>query len=100
MTKSAVEDFSRSFYPFLHKERKRPEELMKEMTFSLIEKVRDSVSVKQQFFQENKDQILNVSLALAQVVRLDCERPGDGFVGTSVKGQVRRFSCLLQIGGS
>jgi len=27
-----------------------------------------------------------VSLALAQVVRLDCERPGDGFVGTSVKG--------------
>lgn len=65
MTKS-VEDFSRSFYPFLHEEQKTPLALMEELRFSLIEKARESVEVKSKFFAENKDTILAASLALAR----------------------------------
>lgn len=66
MTKSAVDDFSRSFYPFLHDEQKRPEELTEEMTFSLLEKVRESVEVKTAFFEANKETIIAASLHLAR----------------------------------
>lgn len=42
MTKSAADDFSRAFYPFLHEERREPRELMEELRFSLLEKARES----------------------------------------------------------
>jgi D-sedoheptulose 7-phosphate isomerase len=65
MSKS-VDDFSRSFYPFLHEEQKRPEELTEQLTFSLLEKARESASVKARFFEENKESIIAASLDLAR----------------------------------
>jgi len=62
----AIEDFSQSFYPFLHEENEKPRELMAALGFSLLEKVRESVEVKQRFFEENKDGILAASLAIAK----------------------------------
>jgi D-sedoheptulose 7-phosphate isomerase len=66
MSKPAIDDFSRSFYPFLHEDRKQPDELMKEMTFSLLEKVRESVDVKTRFFEDNKETVIAASLDLAK----------------------------------
>jgi len=60
-----VDDFSRAFYPFLHDDDKKPQDLQGELRFSLLEKVRESVEVKQRFFVENADAILDASLALA-----------------------------------
>lgn len=65
MTKS-LEDFSQSFYPFLHEENAKPQELGEELRFSLMEKVRESVEIKQKFFEENKDEILDAALVLAR----------------------------------
>jgi D-sedoheptulose 7-phosphate isomerase len=65
MSESA-KDFSRAFYPFLHAEEKRPQELNEELRFSLLEKARESVEVKSKFFEESKDTILAASLALAK----------------------------------
>jgi D-sedoheptulose 7-phosphate isomerase len=61
-----VDDFSRAFYPFLHEEGRKPEDLQEELRFSLLEKVRESVEVKQRFFEENADAILDASLAMAK----------------------------------
>ncbi len=66
MSKPLVDDFSRSFYPFLHDEQKQPEDLMEEMTFSLLEKVRESVEVKTKFFAANKETVIAASLELAK----------------------------------
>jgi D-sedoheptulose 7-phosphate isomerase len=66
MTKPPIDDFSRSFYPFLHEDRKQPDELMKELTFSLLEKVRESVDIKATFFEQNKETIIAASLDLAK----------------------------------
>ncbi|HVF92059.1 MAG TPA: SIS domain-containing protein [Blastocatellia bacterium] len=60
------DDFSRAFYPFLHDGGDRPEGVMEELRFSLMEKARESVEVKSRFFEENKDEILQASLALAK----------------------------------
>ncbi len=68
MTKE-IEDFSETFYPFLHESKKDPEELTAQLRFSLLEKVRESVEVKQRFFDENKDGILAASLEIAQAFR-------------------------------
>ncbi len=65
MSKAAT-DFSRSFYPFLHEDEREPQELMEELRFSLMEKARESVEVKNKFFEENKDAILAVSLQMAK----------------------------------
>jgi len=65
MTK-AIENFSESFYPFLHESSKDPFEMTEQLGFSLLEKVRESVEVKQRFFDENKEGILVASLALAR----------------------------------
>jgi D-sedoheptulose 7-phosphate isomerase len=62
----AAEDFSRSFYPFLHDEKKKPQDLMEELRFSLLEKARESVDVKTRFFEDNKDTILAASLQTAK----------------------------------
>ncbi len=61
-----IDDFSRSFYPFLHDDDKKPQDLQEELRFSLLEKARESVEVKQRFFQENADAILEASLAMAK----------------------------------
>jgi D-sedoheptulose 7-phosphate isomerase len=66
MSKAASEDFSRAFYPFLHDDDKKPQELMEELRFSLLEKARESIEVKAKFFEENKDTILAASLAMAK----------------------------------
>jgi D-sedoheptulose 7-phosphate isomerase len=62
----AAEDFSRSFYPFLHETEKKPQELMESLRFSLLEKARESVDVKARFFEDNKDTILAASLSMAK----------------------------------
>jgi len=59
-------DFSRTFYPFLHDDQKQPQELMEELSFSLREKARESVAVKEAFFAANKEMILAASLAIAR----------------------------------
>lgn len=61
-----VDDFSRAFYPFLHDDPPKPQELMNELRFSLLEKARESVEVKSRFFADNQDTILQASLALAK----------------------------------
>lgn len=65
MTKT-TDDFSRSFYPFLHETKCEPSELMEDLHFSLMEKTRESVDVKVKFFQQNQDAILAASLAMAK----------------------------------
>ncbi len=65
MTKAA-DDFSHAFYPFLHDDTAKSQELMDELRFSLMEKARESVEVKTTFFETNKDRILDASLALAK----------------------------------
>lgn len=62
----AIEDFSRAFYPFLHEEDRKPQDLMEQLRFSLLEKVRESVEVKTRFFEANQDEVLQTSLALAR----------------------------------
>jgi len=65
MAKTA-DDFSRAFYPFLHKDDRPSEELMEELRFSLMEKARESVEVKARFFEENKDEVLRAALRMAK----------------------------------
>jgi D-sedoheptulose 7-phosphate isomerase len=62
----AVDDFSRAFYPFLHDSDERPQELVEELRFSLLEKVRESVEVKTRFFEESQEAILAASLQMAK----------------------------------
>ena len=66
MSKESGKDFSRAFYPFLHAEERKPQGLLDDLTFSLLEKARESVEVKSKFFEENKDTILAASLLLAK----------------------------------
>jgi len=63
---NTIEDFSRSFYPFLHDDDKKPQDLQDELRFSLLEKARESVEVKQRFFEANADAILAAALAMAR----------------------------------
>jgi D-sedoheptulose 7-phosphate isomerase len=65
MSKTA-EDFSRAFYPFLHEDDKKPSGLTAELRFSLLEKARESAEVKVRFFEDNQEQILASSLAMAR----------------------------------
>jgi D-sedoheptulose 7-phosphate isomerase len=69
MSKAASEDFSRAFYPFLHEDNKKPQDMMEDLRFSLMEKVRESVEVKSKFFEENKDTILAASLQMAKAFK-------------------------------
>jgi D-sedoheptulose 7-phosphate isomerase len=63
---NTLDDFSRAFYPFLHEAEQKPEGLIDELRFSLMEKVHESMEVKNRFFEENKDVIVEASLALAK----------------------------------
>lgn len=68
MTKAA-DDFSKAFYPFLHDDSAKSQDLMEQLRFSLMEKARESVEVKSAFFEANKDIILDASLALADAFK-------------------------------
>ncbi len=61
-----AEDFSKTFYPFLHRDASLSPELMEELRFSLIEKARESVAIKSTFFETNADLILAASRSLAK----------------------------------
>ena len=61
-----AEDFSKAFYPFLHGDEKEPGQLREELRFSLLEKARESVNVKQAFFEENQDKVLDAATAIAR----------------------------------
>lgn len=65
MSKTA-EDFSRTFYPFLHGDEKKPADLREELRFSLLEKARESINVKQAFFEDNQDKVLDAAMAIAR----------------------------------
>jgi len=58
--------FSHIFYPFLHEESSLPENLWKELRYSLTVKACESMEVKEKFFAANQDNVLRASLALAQ----------------------------------
>lgn len=62
-----IGDFSRAFYPFLHEDgAKQSQASTDDLRFSLMEKVRESVSVKAKFFEDNQDTILAASLEMAR----------------------------------
>ncbi len=60
------EDFSRVFYPFLHKDERKSPELTEDLRFSLLQKVRESDEVRARFFEINADEILASSLQMAK----------------------------------
>jgi len=62
----AAEDYSKTFYPFLHGDEKEPADLREELRFSLLEKTRESVQVKQSFFEENQDKVLDAAMSIAR----------------------------------
>lgn len=66
MSDSTSQDFSRSFYPFLHEDAKKPQDIMSDLRYSLMEKAREGVETKTRFFEENTDQILALSHQLAR----------------------------------
>ncbi len=65
----AIDNFSKTFYPFLGEQEKRPEELLDNLRFSLMEKAHESVEVKRRFFEQNWKTILQASLAMAHAFR-------------------------------
>src|SRR5437588_12542748 len=67
MEKEIKDDFSRAFYPFLHEEKGQSADLMAELRFSLLEKIRESIEVKTRFFEDQQETILSAALALARV---------------------------------
>lgn len=62
----AAEDFSRAFYPFLHDDAAKSQDLMDQLRFSVTQKAQESVEVKTAFFGANADLILAASLAMAK----------------------------------
>lgn len=63
---SPQDNFSQSFYPFLHADDKQPQELMEQLRFSILEKASESCQVKTRFFADNQETVLAASLALAR----------------------------------
>ena len=70
---NTAEDFSKTFYPFLHDDNKRregaaglPDGFMDELSQALVAKARESAEVKTLFFEESKETILQASLAMAR----------------------------------
>lgn len=66
MTKPEVDNFSRTFYPFLHDDETEDKALLENLGFSVLEKARESVEIKSRFFAENKETILRASLQMAR----------------------------------
>jgi D-sedoheptulose 7-phosphate isomerase len=66
MSDKPAKDFSRAFYPFLHDDEMKLPDLLGDLHFSLMEKVREGVEVRAEFFEKNSEQILALSHRLAQ----------------------------------
>jgi len=66
MDNKSSENFSRSFYPFLHEDAQKPQNIMEDLRFSLMEKAREGIETKTKFFEENTEQILELSHRLAR----------------------------------
>src|SRR5262249_45615092 len=63
-----AEEFSKTFYSFLHEDEERREggdSLVDGLGYALVAKARESAEVKTRFFEENKETILQASLAMA-----------------------------------
>jgi D-sedoheptulose 7-phosphate isomerase len=66
------EDFSKTFYPFLREgvsgreDLEGADNLMRELKSALVAKARESAEIKGRFFEENKETILQASLAMAR----------------------------------
>src|ERR1051325_3829880 len=90
-----VDDFSRAFYPFLHDDSRKPQELMEELRFSLLEKARESVEVKTRFFADNQDTILQASLALAKAFHLGRTSPSSSCIRSRSGARRYRRSVWL-----
>lgn len=56
-------------YPFLHQRRQDPEALDRSLLESVRQKARHSVEVKQQFFENNGDKLVEAAHAVADVYR-------------------------------
>ena len=91
-----LEDFSRAFYPFLHKEDSRPQGLIEDLRFSLMEKAREGVEVKMRFFEENKDRILEASLAMAKAFHRGNKLLVCGNGGSATDGHLARRGRLTR----
>jgi hypothetical protein len=66
---NSSEDFSKTFYPFLHEDETPGEDrdgLTDDLRLDLVAKARESAEVKIRFFDENKETILQASLAMAR----------------------------------
>lgn len=61
-----VDDFSRSFYPFLNAADRAPLELLEGLRHSLLVKAGESAAVKNRFFTEQQDEIVRVAIKLAK----------------------------------
>jgi D-sedoheptulose 7-phosphate isomerase len=75
-----AEDFSKTFYPFLHDDEKRregrealPDGFMAELSQALVAKASESAEVKTLFFEKNKEIILQASLAMARAFHRGCK---------------------------
>ncbi|MCA1619649.1 MAG: SIS domain-containing protein [Acidobacteria bacterium] len=111
---NSADDFSRSFYPFLHGDEAEsqagisdasaregaPPGLLEGLRFSLVEKARESAEVKAKFFEENKDAILAASFDMAGAFRrgrkmLVC---GNGGSATDAQHVAVEFMHPLTVG--
>lgn len=87
MSKAASDEFSRAFYPFLHDDKKQPQELTAELRFSLLEKIRESDEVRARFFDDNKDAILAAALRMAKAFHSGCKLLVCGNGGSATDAQ-------------
>ncbi|MGE0127783.1 MAG: SIS domain-containing protein [Blastocatellales bacterium] len=102
MSKPA-EDFSKTFYPFLHGDEKRGEgheELMGALKLALVAKARESAEIKTRFFEENKEAVLQASLAMARAFHRGCKLLvcGNGGSATDAEHVATEFMHPITVG--
>jgi D-sedoheptulose 7-phosphate isomerase len=102
MSKTA-EDFSSAFYPFLREGEKRGEGhdgLMDGLSHALVAKARESAEVKTRFFEENKEAILQASLAMARAFHRGCKLLvcGNGGSATDAEHVATEFMHPITVG--
>src|SRR5262245_54742154 len=106
MSKTA-EDFSKAFYPFLHDDEKRregddglPDSFIDELSLALVAKSRESAEVKTHFFEENKEAILQASLAMARAFHCGCKLLvcGNGGSATDAEHIATEFMHPITVG--
>jgi D-sedoheptulose 7-phosphate isomerase len=102
-----AEDFSKTFYPFLHDDEKRreggdglPDGFIDELSYALVAKVRESAEVKTHFFEENKEAILQASLAMARAFHRGCKLLvcGNGGSATDAEHVATEFMHPITVG--